>query len=194
MKHRIFCYFFCLLAMPFLVFAAAPVIYSHGDITIMPAVEAPLQAETKAKPSEEKDAKNAPGKAEAAVATTPRATHIFNVEIRPEQAFIQNAGMFTQPVLDGKHGIMAVLDQPGLVPVIGDNIYTAFDILFVNAYGKIVQIAPEVNLSELYGEITPKEPVRAFIYLQAGICKKLDIRPGDIVAHETFRKSPTIIN
>lgn len=167
--------------------AATPIIYSHGDISITPAPE-PVETESKGDKIKEAAIVKEP------VAPTPRTTHFFNVEIRPEKSFIQNTGMFTQPVLDEKHGMMVVVDDPGIVPVIGDNIYTAFDILFVNTHGRISQIAPAVNLSELSGEITPKEPVRAFIYLQAGLCKKFDIRPGDMVGHDIFHKNPVILN
>ncbi len=172
--------FFLLLLFSF-SFAKAdePVIYSRDTIVIAPKKIVQLQ-----KADEEK--KEKPPEA------APRPEHNFNVEIR-SGATRQSDGLFlTHPFTDSD-GMLMIYSPPKLVVVSQATIYTPMDILFLREDGTIMQIAPDTDLSSLAEDIIYGEPIKGLLYLKAGICKKLDIQPGDWVKHGLFKRTPDIM-
>jgi uncharacterized protein len=65
------------------------------------------------------------------------------------------------------------------------NTYVPLDMLFIDARGRITQIAADTQpLSDAV--IASREPVRAVLELRAGVSAKLGIKPGDRVIHPLF--------
>lgn len=67
------------------------------------------------------------------------------------------------------------------------NTYVPLDMLFIDADGRITQIATDTQpLSDAM--IASREPVRAVLELRAGVTAKLGIEPGDRVLHPLFAR------
>jgi uncharacterized membrane protein (UPF0127 family) len=65
------------------------------------------------------------------------------------------------------------------------NTYVPLDMLFIDADGRITQIAVDTQpLSDAV--IASREPVRAVLELRAGVTADLGIRPGDRLVHPMF--------
>ena len=65
------------------------------------------------------------------------------------------------------------------------NTYVPLDMLFIDAEGKITQIAADMQpLSDAV--IASREQVRAVLELRGGVSAKLGIEPGDRVIHPLF--------
>jgi uncharacterized protein len=65
------------------------------------------------------------------------------------------------------------------------NTYVPLDMLFIDADGRITQIAVDIQpLSDAV--IASREPVRAVLELRAGLTAELGIRPGDRIVHPMF--------
>jgi uncharacterized protein len=65
------------------------------------------------------------------------------------------------------------------------NTYVPLDMLFIDADGRITQIAVDVQpLSDAV--IASRKPVRAVLELRAGVTAKLGIEPGDRLVHPMF--------
>jgi uncharacterized protein len=65
------------------------------------------------------------------------------------------------------------------------NTYVPLDMLFIDADGRITQIAVDIQpLSDAV--IASREPVRAVLELRAGLTAELGIEPGDRVVHPLF--------
>jgi uncharacterized membrane protein (UPF0127 family) len=65
------------------------------------------------------------------------------------------------------------------------NTYVPLDMLFIDAGGRITQIAADVQpLSDAV--IASRQPVRAVLELRAGVTAKLGIEPGDRIVHPMF--------
>ncbi len=117
----------------------------------------------------------------------------IEVEVRDGRSLYQQEGWFNLAGLSDNTGIMMLFDEPSQPPIIPMSQYAPTDILFLDKEGKIIQIVPSIQLSELEQEIVPSAPIIAFLFLRAGICEKLVIEPGDSVEYGAFKKSPVIL-
>jgi uncharacterized membrane protein (UPF0127 family) len=125
---------------------------------------------------------------------TANANLIFDVEVRDAASLYNQKGWFNLSSPSEKSGILIVFAVPTVAPISPATQYSPLDILFVNREGKITQILPNINLSELQEDIYPASPILAFLFLKGGASESLAIAPGDEVQYKLFRKPPTILN
>ena len=119
---------------------------------------------------------------------------LLDVEIRDGASlYIQN-GWFNLSSYVDKSGILMAFAKPDKHPITSSSQYAPVDILFIDKQGKIVQIAPNIALSELEQEIYPESPILAFLFLKGGSCVELSINVGDEIQYNLFKKPPLILN
>ncbi len=122
----------------------------------------------------------------------PVTEHPFEVMIRSQLALRQPSIVGLSRIEEGT-AIMIVLSHVTELPLIQMQNYTPVDVLFIDASGEILQIMPEVVLNALKQEVQAYYPVKAFLYLKAGISVLKNIRPGDVVIHPLFNPKPTVL-
>lgn len=182
----------------FACFAADTIVFSRTTLAIVPRAEEELPPAKEAAPEKEekkdplKDERRKPGE-KPAIAKPPRQKHVFTVEVRQGQPDASQ-GMFIRTPLTQSNATLFVLGKPDRVPLEPGTIYAPVDVLFVGEDGGILQILPNVKLSELEETVIAEKPVKAFLHLKAGTVEKWDIRPGDQVEYDVFRKKQLIIN
>lgn len=116
----------------------------------------------------------------------------IDVEIRPEDALrLEYIHMLNN--LTDSSGVMIAFLAPSVVALPPLKVPTPVDALFVMNDGKISQILPNVLLSDLNQEIVAKEPIKAFLFLKAGMVARSMIRPGDIVSGRKFTPAPPLM-
>jgi uncharacterized membrane protein (UPF0127 family) len=166
-----------LIVMPALANAqSSPVIFERQDIVILPA-EVPTRVDGEGRDFQ------------------PPADHPplrFSVEIRPEDA-MKLEYIHTLNTLTDTTGVMIAFTLPTMVSLPTFTVSTPVDVLFVDYQGMILQMLPGVIPAEITQDIMAKEPVRAFIYLQNGVIKAKNIRPGDRVESTVFTPPPPVI-
>ena len=168
---------FLLFTLPLLASAqTSPVIFERQDIVILPAEKSTQQNEQNRDSQPPKD--HPPLK--------------FSVEIRPEDA-MKLEYIHTLNTLTETTGVMITFTLPTMVSLPSFSVSTAVDVLFVDHQGIILQMLPGVIPANITQDIMAKEPVRAFIYLQNGIIKAKNIRPGDRVESTVFTPPPPVI-
>ncbi len=188
------CLGFCLLS----VSAAAqglttnPLIFEREMITLVPHAEpAPTQATQPAEPPPGSDPAIIKPPPEPASAT-PRAAQQFNVEVRPEDALkLEYIQALTQ--LNETNGVMIAFGAPTIAPLPYFRVQQATDVLFVDDEGMILQIYPGHVPMDVSRDIYADKPIKALIYLKAGIVKARDIRPKDIVQSRVFNPPPPLL-
>lgn len=119
---------------------------------------------------------------------------IFDVEIRDASILYHNDGWYNLSGPSEKSGVMLMFSAPTIAPLMASAQYAPLDILMVDSEGTINQILPNLMLSQLTEEIMPERPVKAFLFLQGGICKAMGIQPGDRVLYKKFRQPPTVLS
>lgn len=183
-----------LLLIPALAHAqaeqATPVIFSRSPVTIVPA-PAPTAEEPPAPAKTEETAKPAPPAATTA-ALPARVAHRFMVDIRPE-ADLYSEGLFNLASIADSQGLMYMLPAIARTGLRAAKIYAPVDVMFIDAEGKILQIAPSVALSQLQEPLESRQSCAAFLLLKAGSAAGFDIRPGDYVQHPNFTRKPIIL-
>jgi len=128
-------------------------------------------------------------------ATVPDAAGVgFDVEVRDGMTLYNQKGWFNLSSPSEKNGVLMVFDAPGLPPVTPATQYAPLDILLIDREGTVLQIIPDIKLSELDQDIVPSSPVLAFLFLKGGLCQKLSINPGDVVEYKLFKKPPTVLS
>jgi uncharacterized membrane protein (UPF0127 family) len=119
---------------------------------------------------------------------------ILDVEVRDAMSLYNQNGWFNLSSYSDKSGIMMAFGKPDIKPIIRSNQYAPVDILFIDKQGKIIQIVPNILLSELEEEIYPNSPILAFLFLKGGACADLLINAGDEVQYSLFKKPPVILS
>lgn len=119
---------------------------------------------------------------------------IFDVEIRDGMSLYNKSGWFNLSSYSEKSGVMMVFSEPSTKPIIHSEQYAPADILFVDKQGKIIQILPNILLSELEQDIYPSSPILAFLFIKGGSCAEMSINVGDEIQYSLFKKPPTILN
>lgn len=162
--------FVSLLAAALLISAqSTAVIFERADIRIDPVAIAPV-------------APDAP----------TRLPVDYNIEVRSEEA-LRLEYIHTLNTLTDTSGVAIIFTAPGMVPLPRMQVFTPVDALFVAEDGTILQIYPNVVLGELQQRVTAKEPVHAFVFLQAGQVTARGILPRDIIAGNMFYPSPPVM-
>jgi uncharacterized membrane protein (UPF0127 family) len=108
----------------------------------------------------------------------------FQVElaVSPEQ---RSRGLMFRESLDEDRGMLFDFGRPQVASMWMRNTYVPLDMLFIDAEGRITQIAPNTQpLSDTV--VASREPVRAVLELRGGVSAKLGIEPGDRVIHPMF--------
>ena len=108
----------------------------------------------------------------------------FQVElaVSPEQ---RSQGLMFREDLAEDRGMLFDFGRPQRASMWMRNTYVPLDMLFIDAAGRITQIATDTQpLSD--AAIASREPVRAVLELRAGVTAKLGIEPGDRVIHPLF--------
>ena len=182
---------FCLLLALTLVFStssAHAIVFERDVIRILPRVDVfsevnPSTPQTQGSQTENQDNAVPPS----------RPVIELMVEIRGEQV-LQTDWLHLSQLFQADDGMMILFDIARVVPISPRNFYTELDILLIDQQGIITQIAPNVNLSELYQDIYPSTAVKAWLYVAAGTVKLQDIRPGDMIEHRHFLPDPLLLN
>jgi uncharacterized protein len=108
----------------------------------------------------------------------------FQVEmaVSPEQ---RSQGLMFRESLDEDRGMLFDFGTPQRASMWMRNTYVPLDMLFIDADGRITQIAENTQpLSDAV--VASREPVRAVLELLGGVSAKLGIKPGDRVIHPLF--------
>lgn len=180
-----------------------PVVYSKTVIALVPAHTIPkkisqspeLQGEVRAEelqeptlPATEADTENG---VEAAVALPKQQRHTITVQVRPSQISL-DSGMINNYILDANNAVLTYFTLAEPRSLLAENIQKPLDILFVRDDGTIVQIVPEVIPAYLPDDIGTDFPLRALLYLEAGLAEKWGIEPGYRIEHGMFNPKPII--
>jgi uncharacterized protein len=108
----------------------------------------------------------------------------FQVEmaVNPEQ---RGRGLMFREDLAEDRGMLFDFGRMQQASMWMRNTYVPLDMLFIDADGRITQIAADVQpLSDAV--IASRKPVRAVLELRAGVTAKLGIEPGDRLVHPMF--------
>lgn len=108
----------------------------------------------------------------------------FQVEmaVTPEQ---RAQGLMFREDLEEGQGMLFDFGRPQHASMWMRNTYVPLDMLFIDADGRITQIA--ANTQPLSDKVVAsREPVRAVLELRGGVSAKLGIKPGDRVIHPLF--------
>lgn len=126
--------------------------------------------------------------------TVPDPKIRFDVEIRDGMALYNQSGWFDMTSHSDNTGLMLVFPEPTTMPIVRSSQYSPVDILSVDKQGKIIQIVPNILLSELEDNIIPQSPILAYIFLRGNLCQETFINVGDEVEYSIFKKPPVILN
>jgi uncharacterized membrane protein (UPF0127 family) len=116
----------------------------------------------------------------------------FTVELR-EPSFLDQKDFIAHQPFDDKEGLMILITPPRQAQLSSTHMIASADVLFVDADGIIVKIAPQVDLFKLAERIDSDKPIRAFVYLKAGAVADNDIRIGDRLENTYFKTHPVVI-
>ena len=108
----------------------------------------------------------------------------FQVEmaVSPEQ---RSQGLMFRESLEEDRGMLFDFGTPQRAAMWMRNTYVPLDMLFIDAEGRITQIAQNTQpLSDAV--VASREPVRAVLELLGGVSAKLGIKPGDRVLDPLF--------
>jgi uncharacterized membrane protein (UPF0127 family) len=115
-------------------------------------------------------------------ATSGRFEFQVELAVSPEQ---RSQGLMFREDLDEDRGMLFDFGRSQPASMWMRNTYVPLDMLFIDAAGRITQIATDTQpLSD--AAIASREPVRAVLELRAGVTAKLGIEPGDRVIHPLF--------
>jgi uncharacterized protein len=115
-------------------------------------------------------------------AGTGRFDFVVEMAVSPEQ---RSRGLMFREDLAQDRGMLFDFGSVQRASMWMRNTYVPLDMLFIDADGRITQIAVDTQpLSDAV--VASREPVRAVLELRAGVTAKLGIRPGDRIVHPMF--------
>jgi uncharacterized membrane protein (UPF0127 family) len=118
------------------------------------------------------------------VETAAGAKHVFNVEVVKEAKARDRGLMFRQSLPDDG-GMLFDYDPPQKISFWMKNTYISLDIIYIDARGTILNIAPATTPLSL--QPLPSTGVaRGVLELKAGTTARLGIKAGDHVLHRIF--------
>ena len=118
----------------------------------------------------------------------------FDVEVRDGSALYNQEGWFNLSDLSEGAGVLMVFPNSRVASIHRLTQFAPLDILMTDSEGNIVQIIPNIKLSELEKEIVPPTPVLAVLLLKGGVCGAKSINPGDRIEYGIFKQSPAVVN
>lgn len=171
-----------------------PVVYSQTVIGIVPGnivpkaitqspeLQSPQQAATDTPAENTTDAM-----LQQATSEQPK----LRVQVRNNQIPL-NSGLFLNYRLDAGHGVLTYFGQVKPRNLVAENIQAPLDVLFIRDDGIIAQIVPEIVMAYLPDNIGTDFPIRALLYVQAGLSAEWGIQPGHRIEHGMFNPKPLI--
>lgn len=123
-------------------------------------------------------------KLEPLTVESAKGEQVFSVEVvRKEQD--RNRGLMFRHSMAQDHGMLFDYDPPQKIAFWMKNTFIPLDIIFVDASGRILNIA--ANTTPLSLERLPSDgEVRGVLEINGGLSAKLGIKPGDKVRHAIF--------
>jgi uncharacterized protein len=115
---------------------------------------------------------------------TAKGDRRFTVELAETPAQMEQ-GLMYRPSLPADAGMLFDFQQPTMATMWMHDTLIPLDMLFVDATGRIVNIAPR-TVPESDAIISAAAPVRAVIELNGGTAARLGIVPGDRVLYPIF--------
>lgn len=181
------------------VISNQPVVFSQTMIAIVPGSVVPktlTQSPELQTPPEAAEAEQKNESATDAVKDVLEQQHAMpkvtlRVQVRPDQIPLES-GIFHNFTLDAAHGILTYFPDAFPREVVAENIQKPLDILFVRDDGVIAQIIPQVVPAYLSEDIQVKFPLRALLYIQAGLAEQWGVQPGYRIEHGMFKPKPLI--
>lgn len=164
----------------------APVVFSKTVIIIAPKTPT-LVLKEEPNPT---SAGNIDQKIAALPPSAP--TRKLEVSVRPHQVPLDQ-GLFTTYPLDQDHGVLTYFPTTEGNALTAEYIQEPLDVLFVRDDGVIAQIIPNIILTSMTDDLTADFPVRALLFIQAGLSEHWGIAPGDRIQHGMFTPKPTIL-
>lgn len=185
-----------LLACPAIAGADETFVYTKTVLKIVPR---PGSQRTPA-PAEAKDAAKDIKKgdtplfdtAESLMPVIKRAPKEYTVEVRTRAFLDQTDFIEHQPFAD-REGMLILIDPPAEAAVKSTQMIAQADLLFVDADGVIVKIAPELALAALTEPVESGKPIHAFLFLKSGAAAHDDILLGDRIENSNFKTHPVVI-
>ena len=117
----------------------------------------------------------------------------LNAELRPASS-LQSASLYlTRPLTDNDaylidvSSISGTENPPSVQPA---NVYSAVDLLAIDAKGTITQIWPSLKLNQLQKPLTLPTSTKAILYLAAERTEQLGISLMDRVENTLFKPEP----
>ena len=162
----------CLYVLP--VWAQSSMVFKREVIKIIPQESNETQ-------QEDKESK-----------TPPRAPISFYSDFRSQQVLEMDWVMSLSRISE-KRTMTILFDPPRYDAIYPQPLHQPLDILLVNPHGTIVQIMPELVLSNLSQAVESSEPIRARIILKGGAVEALGIIPGDRVDHPAVAPAPKVL-
>lgn len=115
----------------------------------------------------------------------------LRVQVRNNQIPL-NSGLFLNYRLDAGHGVLTYFGQAKPRVLVAENIQAPLDVLFIRDDGIVAQIVPEIVMAYLPDNIGTDFPIRALLYMQAGLAGEWGIQPGYRIEHGMFNPKPLI--
>ncbi len=118
---------------------------------------------------------------------------VLDTEIRDAESAARAPGWFDFSAPGDNRAVMLTYAEPTTVTLSHTQNFAAVDVLFIDEYGTITQIAPKLIMANLEESITSTAPVLAVVYLRGGAYETLEIKPGDHLESPLFRKKPALL-
>lgn len=163
-------------------------LYSRTTLKIVPKPSPDERPEELA----EKDKKEEANKPTEVLPKLDRIAKEFSVDVRSPQFLMQKDFISFQPFTD-KEGMLVVIDPPKETALQSSNMLAKADVLFLMEDGLIIKIAPELSMHNLTEPVDSEKPIKAMLFLKAGMAKASDIEPGDHVENAMFKTHPVVI-
>jgi len=117
----------------------------------------------------------------------------FDAEMRDAASAARTPGWFNFIAPAQGHAVFLTYSSAQEVALVPAQNFAPLDVLFVDEYGFITKIAPSLVLANLKEPIPSEKPVLVMIYLRAGSCERLSIKPGDRVVGDIFKRRPAVL-
>jgi uncharacterized membrane protein (UPF0127 family) len=172
---------------------ASPLVYNRETITIHSEVDVPNpDYKSPTQNDSDKQLKKSSKKSNKNPKTIKqKLSHIFYITTENEAAQSKD-WLLSSMNIKGNKGVLYVLDKPSVPTIDPSENEEANDIIFIGSYGEIKAIAKDFSPAKLAEPMELDTPVKAILYLEAGITEKLQIKPFDKVEHSAFPKQPNI--
>lgn len=174
-----------------------PVVYSQTIIGIVPGDTVPKaitqSPALQTPPEDASDEPKANGESlsDQMLTQATAQKHKLRVQVRSEQIPLER-GLYTNYRLDAGHGVLTYFSQATPRDLIAESIPKPLDVLFIRDDGIIAQIVPEIVLAYLPEDIPVDFPVRALLFMEAGLAAEWGVRPGYRIEHGMFNPKPLI--